>query len=727
MPNTHVALAPRPSPVLTPEPKRRRRGLLLLLLATTLGTFGLYQWSVHDPAKSKDGRYAPGTRMADRKVAYAPLAPAIPAELKQSSERMMAMVNRYVHPETRIAYSFTGDPRLAGWAVVYDNAIRIMAHLRTGDTARGLAALDYFIRSTAIKKTGWIRKDGKLVARPGWVVNIIDAAEGRPGGRGIEHIAHVGPNAYLGIAAVHAFAATGDRKYLDFARSRWDLIRDLQNEDPQSANYGGVRMGPLGDPSNDREQKLDFKAENPSFYDFYNGEHAADFLGFSLLLAHADPERAASYRTAADLIKVWDHRIWDPSTGLFFIGTTEKRYFDANIAQWVEPGVIPMRPLDTSALKISAYGVDGLDKNFGSGAAERVRQGIEDNFKVSVPVANPAGGTMMADGYDFVTHDDRARLVFYEERGVRGDQKVKIGVGRDPILSDEWSNWVSLADLRLSSDFLEKGDKRRAAIYLEAYRDNALINAMRTAIETADGTIAYPYAHPLPYALNKPVGFGWNTHHQPYALIGACARVLGFLRFDPFLPDGGKFALTAKLNVPAAPLVLGMPDRAKSLYTEAELYLQEGWSHVKKAELRGADEEAQWKAALVPIDRMMNEHPDWADIAKRQNLVAKASPEPYPLKGLDQLTLSDLEPVFRKYWALYHVGTAEFVRVMAYTNLRNISRDRGDVAIAAAYEEKARVSAHRLAEDFYYAQAYDESGWFWQPISSLREFVDFYY
>lgn len=465
--------------------------------------------------------------------------PARPAHVIHA-RRAMRLVGRHIDPRNHIAYSFTGDSRLRHWAVVYDNAIRALAHLRTGETAKARRTIDYFIGNDSIRKTGYVMRNGRRRARPGWIVNIVDGASTRAGGRGVELVAHTGPNAYLGIAAAHLYVATGASRYLRFARERWELLQELQNDRPGDPNYGGIRMGPLGGP-NSRGQHLEEDPAKPTFYEFYNGEHAADFRSFSNLMAAVDPAGRGRYRGAADLVVHWDRVIWDARRRLFAIGTTERGYHDTNIGEWVNPGVIPMYPLDTNALKISSYGIEGLEA-FGPDTADALRRSIDDNFRVDIPV-----GGRIARGYDFVTHEDRARLIFYEERGPRGRTKVNVGRGREPLLSDEWSTWVALADLRMAADHLKRGNRAAAERRLEAYRANALDNALMTAIETEDGDVAYPYAHPLPYALNKPVGFGWNTHHQPFALIGACARVLGLARFDPFLPRGGAFSTVIKI------------------------------------------------------------------------------------------------------------------------------------------------------------------------------------
>lgn len=326
----------------------------------------------------------------------------------------MSQVGRHINPRNHIAASFTGDSRLQNWAVIYDNAIRAMAHLCVGEMSKARRTVDYFINSKAIRRNGWI-------------MNIVHAATSRVGGWGLERTTHTGPNAYVGMAAAHLYTATREARYLAFARERWELIKTLQNEIPGDPNIGGVRMGPRATgPS--VAQHLDEDRRNPTFYEFYNGEHAADFRGFSLLMAEVDPPRRARYRAAAALLVEWDKKIWDPRRRLFAIGTTEKRYYDANIGRWVNPGVIPMHPLDTNALKISSYGLDGLEA-FGKGTGEALRRSIEENYRVTVSI-----GGVKVSGYDFVSHEDRARLIFYEERGAHGRTKVRLGRGRGPLL-----------------------------------------------------------------------------------------------------------------------------------------------------------------------------------------------------------------------------------------------------------------------------------------------------
>lgn len=654
--------------------------------------------------------------------ARATLPPALTPEQRAHVDAVFKTVFAQLNPGTHLANSFTGDSRLRYWSVVYDNAMRIIAHAQIGQVDVARKAMDYFLENPGIRMTGYVVRDGRRIAVPGWIINIVDASEKRFGGRGVEHIAHVGPNAYLGLAAIHLYRRTNDPAYLAFARDRWKLLKTLQNEDPSDPNYGGIRMGPLGSSDNPYIQKLEFKKENPSFYHFYNGEHAADFKALSDLMAKIDPAGAVRYANASRLIEVWDRNIYDADKHLFYIGTTEKRYFDNNIGRWIEPGIIPMHPLDTSALKLSGYGVEGLEA-FEPGAAEKIRQAIDENFRVTVTFnAGPGGEERTATGYDFVTHGDRASLIRWIEEGRFHDRKVDKGRGRAPILSDEWSTWVALADLRLSSDFAARGESEKAARFLERYRQNALVNGMKTAIELEPGRLAYPYAHPLPNSLNQPVGFGWNTHHAPYAVIAGVSRTLGMLRFDPFLLDGGPYAISASLPAhPPAPAVAVRPDGV--LYTEAELYVERAWIHANRALKAGAAEGRHWRRALRTVERMFAEHPDWKAIAAYQNKEAAKAGDRFPLKGIDGLTDADVFPIFKKYWALYHVGTAEFIRVMAAARLAELARAEGKMNAYTRYRVAAARAAEEVRSRFYLAQTFDRRGWFWQPVDSLSQYL----
>lgn len=63
------------------------------------------------------------------------------------------------------------------------------------------------------------------------------------------------------------------------------------------------------------------------------------------------------------------------------------------------------------------------------------------------------------------------------------------------------------------------------------------------------------------------------------------------------------------------------------------------------------------------------------------------------------------EKIFQ-YWALNDVGTSLFILGDAY-------RKAGEV-------EKAREAFQRLVNEFYYAQCWDNGGWFWKPAEAAQ-------
>jgi cellulose synthase/poly-beta-1,6-N-acetylglucosamine synthase-like glycosyltransferase len=611
----------------------------------------------------------------------------IPAPVVQHFEGVSRYIAQNINSSTFLESSHPGEPRLANWSYTYDNAMRIMAHLQAGQIDLARKSMDYFLTNDAIQHDGWF-----------W--NAIDAAETRKGGKGLELIAHVGPNAYLGIAAIHLYETTKDHKYLEFARARWKTIKTLQNENQDDFNFGAVRMGPRGDTDKPNQQHLDFKLDEPSWYDFYNAEQNADFKALSDLLYSADTTASdrSDYKRASDLIAGWDKKIFDPTTNLFFWGTTEKPYHDDNFDVDVPAGIVPFHPLDATVLKISAYGLNGLDGLLGVGSAERIRSSIDDLFKHTVQVVTPDGSQKEVSGYDFVSNEERQRMVLYVEEGPHGDQKVSHGKGRDPFVSDEWSTWVALADLRLANDFSENGDTDKSKSYLQSFRSNAWEEALTSGIALPDG-IAYPYAQPIPYSYNKSIGWGWITAHSGYSLTGGTVRMLGAFMSDPFLPGFGPSAIPTTLQ----PVQLNRSTTRRSteqaLFTQPEDYVNAAW---KALSANQPVQATQW------ISQMRDEHPSWADEAIAQEKIAANSSAPYP-----KYTPKTEADIYSKYGMLYYFGTGEFILVKAYMNLKD--------------RPQALAAAIRLLQNYEHSQTFDTRGFFWQPAKSLAtEYPDLY-
>ena len=79
----------------------------------------------------------------------------------------------------------------------------------------------------------------------------------------------------------------------------------------------------------------------------------------------------------------------------------------------------------------------------------------------------------------------------------------------------------------------------------------------------------------------------------------------------------------------------------------------------------------------------------------------QASLTEYPWQSRDH--------IFR-YWALNDIGTCYFIMGKAYT--------------AIGEKEKAIESYQKLIEEYFYAQCWDPSGWFWKPAEAAQEALD---
>ncbi len=157
-----------------------------------------------------------------------------------------------------------------------------------------------------------------------------------------------------------------------------------------------------------------------------------------------------------------------------------------------------------------------------------------------------------------------------------------------------------------------------------------------------------------------------------------------------------------------------------------EHYLMEAWRHVRLAQKKTEQEKEHWQRALGTVDRMISKHPQWVEAAENQNRLAAESDDAFPYKSdKAKITMADVQPLFQKYWALYHLGSAEFIRVMAYDNLQKLAHTQNDKRAWAEFQWKKVDAADRIVSNYSYAQVFDQGGWMWQPITSLREHVDF--
>ncbi len=74
-------------------------------------------------------------------------------------------------------------------------------------------------------------------------------------------------------------------------------------------------------------------------------------------------------------------------------------------------------------------------------------------------------------------------------------------------------------------------------------------------------------------------------------------------------------------------------------------------------------------------------------------------------ESLTEYAWESNEKIF-EYWALNDVGTSLFILGEAY--------------LKAGDTEKAKEAYQRLVDDFYYAQCWDNGGWFWKPAEAAQ-------
>ncbi|MFZ2603669.1 MAG: hypothetical protein WAX79_06715, partial [Candidatus Omnitrophota bacterium] len=618
--------------------------------------------------------------------------PSVDVKMIQELSRWL---DAQTNAETGLVYSHVGDPRLKGWSVIYDDAMKTNANLLLLKIALVDKSFRYFTSRDGIWKYGGI-------------INIVDASDPRAAGKGIEWIVHTGPNAFWGMVGAQAYLETGKSSYLEFAKSRADWVISLQNKDRNDFNYGGVRMGPRGE--NPQAQRINWDPKMPSFYELYCAEHNVDSYALFDMLYEITGE--VKYKEARDLVLVWLGKVYDKKAHAFRWGTSEKDFLDTDRNIFVKAGIVPCYPLDANAWGISTIGKNALEA-LEPNAADKMYKFITDNYRVNISFTHPEGRKVTATLFDYVTHQDRKQLVNYVHD--RADHKKAVSIGREPLGTPEWTNEVANAALRLFIDSFLGFNLEKAVYYKNEYR-NILAELDKVQIKTPQG-IAYPYAigadEPQGVKANKqigsghdrPVGYGWNTPWKTeggkfnLSPIGSSYRIMTALLADPLILGFGPLSKRKEIKVSelAKPLTqkekeAKVLDESK-IRTEAEDYVLAAWYRYQGG---------QWQEVIKIIEGMFRSHPDWVEIARKQQQEA-AKLGYFPQASTEK----ELTPLYGKFWALYHLGTAHWQLMVAYDNLGN--------------HQKALEHAKEIVINYSWAQCWDPKGWMWQMINSMKK------
>jgi hypothetical protein len=263
------------------------------------------------------------------------------ATLKQ----MVAWLKTHQNLKTGLVASFEGDPALEDWGFTYDQSLVAQVFLLFGDTVNAAQILSFY--------------DSKAETDKGAFYNTYDTLRGSP----IERVVHVGPNVWLGIAAVQYEQKTNDGKFTRLAKNIADWTISMQDTE------GGVKGGPG--------------------VSWYSTEHNLDAYAFFSMLAKQTGD--VKYQKAADRVLSWLKK--------YAYSFKEKRVNrgkgDSTIAT------------DTFSWSIAALGPAVLKAiEFDP---EAIMEFAEQNCEVTVSYQQPSGKIAKARGFDFAKAENVGR------------------------------------------------------------------------------------------------------------------------------------------------------------------------------------------------------------------------------------------------------------------------------------------------------------------------------
>ena len=274
------------------------------------------------------------------------------ANAKSSVQWMSGWLASHQNLKTGLVASFEGDPSLEDTAFTYDQSLAAQAFLLTRDTGRASAILSFF--------------DSRTRSEEAALYNSYDTIGGSPQ----EATFHVGPNLWMGIAALQYARQTGDDQFVPMAKRLADWAMGFADEE------GGLRGGPGSD--------------------WYSTEHNLDaYAYFGMLYETTGEER---YALSRDRVLAW-----------------LKKYAYSNKASAVNRGKGDATiATDTLAWSIAAIGPAKL-REMGFDP-EGILEFAEKNCEVTVEFRHPNGQTVQVKGFDFAKakHAGRGGVVSSE-------------------------------------------------------------------------------------------------------------------------------------------------------------------------------------------------------------------------------------------------------------------------------------------------------------------------
>ncbi len=259
--------------------------------------------------------------------------------------QMYDWIKSHRNVKTGLVASYEGDPSLDNIAFTYDLSLVAQAFLLFGDLESASGILTFY--------------DTKALQSNGDFFNAYDIRDGSP----VESQVHVGPNIWVGIAALQYEHRQKDGKYIALARRVGDRLIGLQ--DPE----GGLKGGPQ--------------------FEWYSTEHNLDAYAFFGMLHEITGD--AKYKIAQNKVFEWIRKYaYSISEGRMNRGKG-----DATIAT------------DTFSWAVAAMSPETLKKyDFDP---EGIMEFAEKHCKVRINYKQPAGKMVTVTGFDFAKSQNIGR------------------------------------------------------------------------------------------------------------------------------------------------------------------------------------------------------------------------------------------------------------------------------------------------------------------------------
>lgn len=399
---------------------------------------------------------------------------------QEENEKLLNWLMRNRDASTGLVYSHVGDQRFVGWVITYDSAAVTLACIAMGKITEAKKILDFYINTPQAWRLG----------------GIIEAVSPVNPALGEDWSVRTGSNLWIGIAGFHLFKAAKDDKYLQLSKRLASFALSLQNNEEKDINYGGIRLGPMGEGNVAADQHIGYDVNKPSFYEIFATEHSIDaYALFNFLYLET---KETKYKDAGDKVLGWLKRV---------AFNKEKHRFNRGYNNGIDSAVAS----DIHSWALSALGSGILD-TFEEGLAEKMADFLDNNCLSEVSFVKSDNTKIKVKGVDFVDKDTAKSL------------------GRGALVSPEWTFQLVNAYRRLESDYNKRGNAAGEKKFRQRKQD--LIKGMLNLALDAQGTLSYPYATQAQAA----IGHEYNTPCEGnLSAIGAAYAILALSEFDPLV------------------------------------------------------------------------------------------------------------------------------------------------------------------------------------------------